>query len=295
MERDKHVAVVTDSGTSMLPKSPEAVNLGVTVVPLEIKFWENTPSGAKFVPYSDADVSTEDFYQRMKSSKKLPETTGALPGNFVKAFRNLRERHESIISIDITSKESGVYQSAIDAKNVVQNEKGPDVTIKVTDSKLVTLATWFGVEAGALASMKGASLKEVEDEVLEAISKSQLFVTLETFNNLFKGGRAHEIAKAILAKVFSIHPIIGFVNGKIETLAKENSVQNAREKMIQMVGDSGKLVKLAILHTNTPFLARKIKMELKNLFSGNIPIYNVKGALAVHAGEGAVGIAFQKA
>ena len=35
MERDKHVAVVTDSGTSMRFDGPEARELGVTVVPLE--------------------------------------------------------------------------------------------------------------------------------------------------------------------------------------------------------------------------------------------------------------------
>ena len=294
MERDKHVAVVTDSGTSMLPKSPEAVNLGITVVPLEIKFWEND----KYVPYSDDSkevVNVDDFYEKMRTSKKLPETTGALPGRFVEAFKKLGQKAESIISINITSKESGVWQSVVTAKNLVPEEAGPKTVIEVVDSKLVSLAAWFPVEAAANASILGATLKQIEDEVAEVIKKTQLYVTLETFDNLRKGGRAQDVVKAFLSSILSIYPVMGFDDGKLKVLGKGRSVQKARNQMIEMVGDAGNLVKLAVIHTNAPDLAQKVKNALKGMIKDEIPVYSIKGALAVHAGEGAVGIAFQKA
>lgn len=290
MERENNIAFVTDSGI-IEAKSPEAANLNVAVVPLEVKFWE----GGKYVPYSDEFVSTEDFYLRMQSSKKLPETTGALPGRFVEIFGDLRKKAATIISINTTSKESGVYRSALDARDRTLDEDGLPVDIRIIDSKLVAVAGWFPIEAGVNTFRKGGTVKEIEDEVAEVIKKTQLYVTLETFDNLLHGGRAREAVLAFFAATFSKYPVLGFVEGKLKTFTTGESVQNARDLMFQMVGDSGTLAKLAILHTNVPFLARKTRETLKSIFDGNIPIYNIKGALAVHAGVGALALAFQKA
>jgi DegV family protein with EDD domain len=291
MERDRRVAVVTDSGSSMLPKSPEAIRAGVTVIPLEVKFFE----GGKYVPYSDADVSTENFYERMRSGEKLPETTGALPGRFVEVYKDLKERVDSVISIHITSKHSGVWQSAVTAKDIVTNLPGPKTEFEIVDTGQVSLASWFAAEAAGLASLKGANLNQIKDEVMEVVKNSQLFVTLATFENLKKGGRGKDILKAVLASVLSIYPVIGFEKGELKNFAYTRSVQKARNQMIEMVGDAGKLVKLAVIHANVPELAEKTKETLKSVFAGDIAVYNITGALAVHAGEGALGVALQKA
>ncbi len=291
MERDKHVAVVADSGTSMRFDSPEARELGVTVVPLEIKFFEH----GEYVPYSDANIENDDFYQRMGSSEKLPQTSGNIPYPFLETYRKLKDKAESIISIHITSKHSGVCEAATLAKKYLQDEAGPKINIEIVDSKLVSIPAWFPVETAGLASKRGATIQEIKDEVIEVISKTQLFVTLETFDNLRKGGRGDEIIKAVFASVLSIYPVLGFVDGKLKDLAKARTVQKARDQMIQMVGDAGKLVRLAVVHTNAPALAERVKEALKKIYTGAIPVYEAGPVLAVHAGPGAVGIAFQKA
>jgi DegV family protein with EDD domain len=291
MERDKRVAVVTDSGTSMLQKSPEAKELGITVVPLEIRFWEND----KYVSYSDADVDTADFYNRMESCPKLPQTSGAIPWRFIETYLDLKEKVESIISIHITSKHSGVYNSAVLAKNTIHYECESKCDIEVVDSELVSLATWFSVETAAKTSQKGATLKEIKDEITEVMDKTQLYVTLDTFDNLKKGGRGQDVLRAILASALSIYPVIGFIDGKLKNMELTRSVQKARNRMIDMVGDAGKLVRLAVIHTNTPELAQNTKDALSKIFKENIQVYEAKAVLGVHAGPGAIGIAFQKA
>jgi DegV family protein with EDD domain len=291
MERDKHVAIVTDSGTSMRFDSPEARELGVTVVPLEIKFFEH----GEYVPYSDANIENDDFYMRMGSSKKLPQTSGNIPYPFLETYRKLKNKAESIISIHITSKHSGVCEAATTAKKYLQDEAGPKTDIEVVDTKLASLGTWFPVEIAANLSKKLATLAEIKTEVNEAIEKTQIYVTLQTFENLKKGGRGDEIIKAVVASVLSIYPILGFVDGKLKDLAKARTVQKARDQMIQMVGDAGKLVRLAVVHANAPVLAEKAKEALKKIYGGDIPVYEAGPVLAVHAGPGAVGIAFQKA
>lgn len=295
MRSEREIAVVTDSGSSIMPDSPEAKKFGVTVVPLEIRFWEN----GQYVSYPDAAIDPVDFYQRMRTSEKLPQTSGAVPGRLAETFRHLSDQAKSIISIHITSRHSVAWESAVLAKKIVEDEnmeKGKEnVPMEIIDSKQVSLATWFPAELGARLSQKGATLAQIKTEVLEAISKIQLYVTLETFENLKKGGRANEVVKAVLASMLSIYPVLGFADGKLKDFAKARTVQKARETMIEMVGDAGRLVKLAIVHTNAINVAEGIKEALGKIYKGNIPIYEAGPVLAVHAGKGAVGIAFQKA
>lgn len=290
VEIERKVAVVTDTGTSMRPDSLEVQKLGVTVVPLEIKLWEKN----QFVPYLDTTISPSDFYQQMRVSERLPQTSGAIPGRLAETFRKLGEKAGSIISLHITSKHSAVWESAILAKNLVQDEKAQKTPVEVIDTKQVSIAAWFPVEAAAQLSLKKATLAEIKNEVKEAIEKTQLYVTLQTFENLKKGGRGDEILKAVFASMLSIYPVISLVDGKLKNLAFARSVQKARERMIEMVGDAGKLVRLAVVHTNAPNLAEKIKEALGKIYKGTIPVYEAGPVLAVHAGEGAIGIAFQK-
>ncbi len=292
-ERDTHVAVVTDSGCSIRQDNPEAKELEVTVVPLEIKFFENKD----YVPYPDT-IESEIFYQKMRSGEKLPQTTGALPGNFVETYRKLRNEAESIISIHVTSKRSGVFQSAVNAKNIVQKEDGPETEIEVVDTKLATIGTWFPVKTAAEASKKGATLKDISEEVNKVVNDSQVFFVLEQFDNLKNGGRGEEIIGALFAVTLKLFPVIGFKDGKLKIFATARlKAENARERMIEMLGDAGKLVRLAVVHTNAPGLAVMTREKLieRKIYSGTIPIYEAGPLLGVHAGEGGVGLAFQKA
>lgn len=295
MERDKHVAIVADSGSSIRQDSPEAKELGVTIVPLALEFYEH----GNYVPYSDAEITSDDFYKRMETAgKMLPKTSGAVPGSFVETFRNLRQKAKSIISINITSKLSGVWDSAVLAKNIISSEPGPETEYEIVDTGKVSLASWFPVETAKQAIERGASLKEIRQEIEEVINKTQLFCTLETFENLKNGGRGSDILKAILATTLSLYPVIGFENGKLKNFAMiRHKAEKAREKMIEMLGDAGKLVKLAVVHTNVPDTAVRIRQELINrkIFKGIIPIYEAGPVLAVHAGPGAIAFAFQKA
>jgi DegV family protein with EDD domain len=291
MNTERKIAVVTDSGASIRPENGKAQELGVTVVPLEIKFFEN----GQYVPYKDSDISSEEFYLRMKNSEKLPQTSGAAAGRFSETFNKLSKEENSIISVQITSKHSVAWESAILAKNIAEEESKEKMFIEVIDSKQVSLATWFLAEKAAQLAQKGASFEQVKNEVLETVPKVQLYTVLQGFENLKRGGRANEFIQGTLASLLSIYPIMGFSDGKLRQYGRERTSNKARQRMVEMVNDSGPLVKLAVVHTNAPDLAQQVKDLLELNYRGEISIYEAGPVLAVHAGEGAVGVAFQKA
>ena len=65
------IGIVTDSTSDLTPEI--ASELGITVIPLNVHFGTET--------FRDAiDLTTEDFYQKLKQSKILPTTSAPSPG-----------------------------------------------------------------------------------------------------------------------------------------------------------------------------------------------------------------------
>lgn len=284
------VAVVTDSGTSIRPQDSMAKENNVTIVPLDLKFFEN----GSYVSHSDLDIGSLEFYQRMREGKKLPQTSGAISGRILETFRQISEKAQSIISVHITSRHSVAWESAVLGKELFRAEVKKDTQIEVVDSKQVSLATWFMAEDAAHLSEKGATLEQIMAELKERMPKISLYAVLESFDNLKSGGRAEDLVKGYLASLLSIYPVLTFVEGKLTQAARARTAQKAREKMVEMVADAGKLVKLAVLHANAPETADKVREALSKVYKEPIPVYEAGPVLAVHAGEGTVGVAFQK-
>lgn len=301
MTPEQRVAVVTDSGCSIRPEFKEA-KIGVTIVPLEIRFFEKVikkgQETLQYVPYKDLEISIEDFYQRMRASLKkygkLPQTSGAVPGRIAEIYKRLSKRTNSIISIHLTKKHSVAWESAVLGAKMALEEI-PELLIEVIDSKQITLGMWFLTEHAVKLAKRGANLEQIKTETLEMIPKIHLLAVLENFENLKRGGRADRLVKAYLASFLSIYPVIGLKDGELKFFERTRSPKKARKRMIEMVGDSGKLVRMAILHTNSPELAKEVREKLGRLYKGRISIYDAGPVLGVHAGEGAVGVVFQKA
>ncbi len=286
----ERVAVVTDSGSSARPEYEEVRNLGVTVVPLDIKFYEN----GQWTSYSDQTITLENFYKRMREGKKLPQTSGSIIGTAVETYLRLAQETNSVISLHITSKHSVAWESAALGAKQAQEEK-PELLIEVVDSKQLSLGTWFLAEHAAFLSQKGANLEQIKEEVLEMIPNIQLYVVLETFENLKQGGRANDVVQAYLAALLKICPILKLKDGKLALSELARTSGRAKKRMVEIVGDSGKLVKMAILHTNAAAAAEGVKTSLGTFYAGEILIRDAGPVLGVHGGEGAVGIVFQKA
>lgn len=63
MSIENRVSVITDTGSSIYPDSPIAKEQGITVVPLDIKFFEN----GEWNSMSDADITPKDLRSTSKA------------------------------------------------------------------------------------------------------------------------------------------------------------------------------------------------------------------------------------
>ena len=125
------IRIVTDS-TADIPQE-KAQALGITVVPLTVFFGEEA--------YLDGvELDNAGFYRKLLVSKASPRTSQPSPAAFREAYKKLMsEGADAILSVHLSSKLSGTYQSACNGR-VALSEDMTKIPIDIVDSESVSLA-----------------------------------------------------------------------------------------------------------------------------------------------------------
>jgi len=98
--------IVTDSATDMPPEWEK--EFGIEVIPVNIHFGEHTYR-------QGVDLSNEDFYRLVDESGTIPKTSQPNPSQFVQFYQRIAQAGHTILSIHVTSKLSGTFESAVAA------------------------------------------------------------------------------------------------------------------------------------------------------------------------------------
>ena len=181
------IAVVTDS-TADLPANVYEEN-DIKVVPLHVHFGDET--------YREGiDLSSEEFYSRLASCKFMPRTSQPAPHEFETVYRQLMDESDSIVSIHMSGKLSGTYQSA----NIAANAIGSN-NIHVIDSNFVSAGTGLLALEAVRLSKLNVAVKDVVDRIEAIKTRLRLFFTVDTFEYMVKNGRIGK-ATAFLGTCF---------------------------------------------------------------------------------------------
>jgi DegV family protein with EDD domain len=276
------VKIVTDSTSDIT--SDLARKLGITVVPLTVFFGHES--------FLDrVEISTDDFYKRLAKESVFPTTTQPAPGAFVDVYNQLAEETDEILTIVISSKLSGTYQSATNAKSTVSNK----CRIEVIDSQNVAMGFGLLVIAAAQAAQAGAGLKEIVDLVNQSIPRSHLVFYLETMKYLAKGGRIGK-AQGLLGSMISIKPILTVKDGVIAPMKKVRSKAAGMEYIHNFVAGFSGIDKLAVEHCTNLADADKL-VDILGPFTPKEGIYRstVSPVLGAYAGPDALAISVLEA
>ena len=138
------VAIVTDSTTAIPESIAREHNL--TIVPLNL-VWDGKS-------YLDGiEITPVEFYERLTKADTMPTTSQPSVGMFVETFRPLIDQGFDILTIVISEKLSGTYQSAIQAA-----DDFPKNRITVLDSEQGSMPLALAVLMTAQAAQRGSAL-----------------------------------------------------------------------------------------------------------------------------------------
>ena len=281
----KKVAIVTDT-TACIPRE-QVEEYAIELVPIQIIFGDKV--------YLDGiDISPAEFYTLLRQAEKLPTTSGSLPGPFLEAYCKASQRAPSILCITLSSKLSGVFNSARLAMEMAK-EALPNVVIEVIDCGTAAAAQGLVVLAAAKAAALGKSLVEVVDIARSVMPRVNLFATLDTLYYLVKGGRVPKVA-ALASSLLKIKPIFTVNGGEAHPVTNVRTNPGAMKRILKIMGQKivkGQPLHVAVMHADALDRAIVLRNQISSRFDcAELFITEFTPVMGAHTGPGVIGVAF---
>lgn len=273
------IKIVTDSTADIPPQL--AKSLGITIVPLYVRFGEKALKDG-------VEITQDQFFEKLQTESIHPNTSQPSPQDFIDVYQKLAPDCDGIVSIHISSKLSGTYDSAIQAKKLLGNDTPP---IEVIDSRSVSMGLGLLGLLGAEAAFSGKNVKEVADTVRSAVEKVQMMCFFDTLKYLALGGRIGK-SKALLGSLLSVKPVLVVGQGELLPAGQVRSRSKGMEKLTEFTAGVKNLAALSVVYTTTPDEAVAMADRLAEFFPRKqIVISRLGAALGVHAGPGTLFVA----
>ncbi len=276
------VQVVTDS-TSDIPQEV-AKQMGIIVVPVHLRFGNKD--------YLDGvDIQTNEFYSMLASSADHPATSQPNPEDFSSVYREYCGETGGIVSIHVSSKISGTFNSAVMAKNTLKSQ----CPIEVVDSKFNSAGLGLVVMAAARAARAGASVEQVANEAREAVGKVGMFGMFETMKYLARSGRVNKTI-ATASRILNVMPLLTFHDGEIVRGGLVRTVNKGMDRIYDYVRRNIPISELVIVHSKVADRAVLLKKRLSEFIEEEkISIDELGPSLGVHGGPGVLLAAIRRA
>ena len=273
------VAVMTDS-TAYIPEHIRNEK-GIHMVPLSVVFGSESYR-------EEIDISTEEFYEKMKQHKELPTTSQPSIGDVVKKLEELAEEYDAVISVHLSSGISGTFQAVVSAGEMVE---GIDVYAYDSEASCFVQA-FYCLEAVELAK-QGRTPEEIIARLDEMKQTMKAYFMVDDLTNLMRGGRLSN-AQAIVGSLLQIKPILHFVDKKIVPFEKIRTRKKAINRIMGMLEEDaakGKDLRVSFIHANNEQSAIELEKQFKEKYPEIETSISYFGpVIGTHLGEGAIGV-----
>ena len=273
------IRIVTDSASDI--SLEEAEDLGIEIVPLSVRFGE--------AEYTDlVDLSVSDFYQKMSESDLLPSTAAPSPGAFEAAFKRCAEAGaEGVICINLSLALSATGQAAQLAADALADT----LPVKCIDSKSITCGLGTIIRKAAEAAKNGASMDDIVSLVENLTGRTRIFATLDTLENLKKGGRIGG-AKAMLGTMLQFKPCLDLSSGEVVEAGRQRTRKKSLIWLKEVLEGESEISELSIIHGDAPDVE-----EFATLISDIVPreqirINQLGAVIGTHGGPRVLGVTY---
>jgi DegV family protein with EDD domain len=275
------IKFVTDSTAYLSEKSIRQHD--IRIVPLYVHFGETAFR-------EGVDLSNGEFFDRLKAAPLLPTTSQPSAGEFYEIFKELTDEGHEVITLTISSKLSGTWNSAMAAKEML-----PNAGISVIDSLSTSVGLQLMIEEAINAASNGSTRQEIVDRIEKIKEDMKVFFVVDTLEYLAKGGRIGN-AKAFLGTLLKVKPILILQDGAIEPCEQVRSKRKALVRMLDMVeehlGDQGPQAKVAITNALVTDEAQALAHELSERLCCPEPsVADIGPVVGTHTGPGVIGVA----
>ena len=271
------IAIVVDSGADI----PAEYENEIQVVPVRYSFGNQQH-------IDKVTQTTKEFYQQMKIDSNHPKTSQPTPGDFKKIYNFTSSHYNSIISIHLSQKISGTFQSGLNASK----------NIKVIDSYSASVGLGLLAIYAVDLKQRGKSYNQIVKSIDKEKDNIQLFLLLNDLTYITRGGRLPNEIK-VISNLFRLTPVLGNKKGKISARGILFGKKKRVEKFVKFLGSKIKEHKkyhIMVAHANDIKKGEKLLNLLLKKHRNITKHYLVElgGGLGAHAGPGGLAIGIQE-
>ena len=256
--RKVSIGVVTDDTSCLSPKILERYQVEVVSTKLDWPELEKIPG--------------RDIYQKMKEIEKkgiktFPKTLQATPKDYLEAFEKQLKRFDKVLCITLSSRLSGCYNSAKQAKEIMDD---PD-RVFVLDSLHAAASEALLVLRAIELIQEQMDVPEIIREINELIPKTNLYVIFKDPKWVEGIGGITESQAGWIRMInkVRIYPIMVLTKGVITkggiTFAEDmvEALFKKTEKESRSLRKAGKKIRVVINHADNLEGAERLKKMLK--------------------------------
>ena len=275
------IRIATDSTCDLPPGFFEQYD--ITVVPINIQFGTET--------YEDGvTIDRETFVRKIDEMGILPTTAQPSAWQFEQYYQKLvDEGATDIISMHVTSKLSGTYQSAMMAKEVLQDR----VRVHPFDSASGSVALGFMCMEASRMVRAGKNVDEILARMTEIRDGGCLTLTLKDLRYAQMSGRTGKLQSS-LASLLSIKPIVLLEDGLLDVVEKVRTQGKALDRLLEILAErvgTSEPVNLAVIHALAPEQGQELLRKAQSMFNCQEAfLADLTSSLIVHFGPGTLGL-----
>jgi len=275
------VRIVTDSTVPIEAGYLEAHR--VRVAPINIQFGQETFR-------EGIDITRAEFFRRIEEGKAFPQTSQPTPASFAEIYQELAAEGAEILTIAITSKLSGTYQSAVQAKEMV-----PQADVVVFDTLSVAFASTFALVTAVRMAEAGASRSDIL-AAIQPMAGMRGYLTPANLKYFQMSGRVGRL-QGVLASLLNVKALISIHDGILDlqerVRTRAGALARITELMVNELGSSP--IALGVLHVDIPAEAENWAAQLKQVLKvKELYVAELPCSLAVHGGPGIIGAMWHK-
>lgn len=263
--------------------------LDIDVVPFYVKF--KTDEYKK----EGKEIEVRQFYEDLVENPNIfPKSSLPTINDYLEVFENAVKNNYDIICLCITNKFSGSYNSALNAKNIMQ-EKYPNLNITVIDTTVNTVLQGLVVKEAVRLKRLGYSYDELVEAINSHLATGRIFFTIKGLSYLKNGGRIGKVS-SIIGDILKISPIITLKEGEIFSsgvaLSRGRSLAKIKNMLLDYLkdSDSDEYI-IAVGYGYDIEEAKKFCSEVKKLLPNyKVDFEQIGSTIAVHTGPHPLGV-----
>ncbi|MEN6391807.1 MAG: DegV family protein [Syntrophomonas sp.] len=273
------VKIATDTSCDLPDEELRRYN--IELIPLRITF----DDGQTFL--DRIEISPSAFVEKMVKSKCLPKTAAPDPDAFASCFQKGLKVEGQVLFMSLSSGLSSTYQTAVLASNMLGSH-----SICIFDTLAASLGTGIAAIKAARLAALGMNVHAIVEKLSVIRKTRQLFFTLDTLENVVKGGRLSPI-QGMAGNVLNIKPILKVNDrGVPDIVGKVRGRNKAIRRLVDIIGEVPGLnpgeKMIGVSHVACPEDAARLAMYIEERYRPAEPVIigEMAATIGIYAGVG---------